>query len=187
MKRHVILHIEGVPNPNAIKIVLENGMLVDQPYEFTDVIDTASSPLAQKLMMFRYVKRVMLNQNYVTIVKDPQKKLDWEDVLYDLKSIIQQHLADDEPIIYIGSDGNKHKKDDEVVPKMVTDVLNKFVRNAAQEDGGDILFEAYDNGVLTLSMRGACHQCPHIHQTIKDGVEPVLRQFVPEIREVKTV
>ena len=68
-KRKAILHIEGVPNPNAMKFVLENGILTDTPYEFTSLADTMNSPLAQKLMMFRYIDRVMLNRNYITVVK----------------------------------------------------------------------------------------------------------------------
>jgi Fe-S cluster biogenesis protein NfuA len=185
MKRQVNLHIEKVPNPNAIKIVLENGILTDQPYEFRDFTETSASPLAQKLMMLRYVERVMINRNYVTILKTPKDTTEWEKVYFDLRSIVQEHLANNEAIMYVGSEALDHQKSDDVVVTMVKDLLDKFIRPAAQEDGGDIVFHEYEKGVLTVAMHGACHQCPYILKTLKEGVEPMLQNLVPEVREVK--
>ena len=184
-KRAAILHIEGVPNPNAMKFVLENGVLTDTPYEFATLADTMNSPLAQKLMMFRYVERVMLNRNYVTVLKTVKDSPDWPEILPDIKGIIQQHLEKDEPILMMGVEENSHTQSDDPVAELVIDLLNKVVRPAAQEDGGDILFDSYENGVLTLRMHGACHECPYIMQTIKDGVEPAVRGIVPDVKEVK--
>ena len=184
-KRAAILHIEGVPNPNAMKFVLENGLLTDSPYEFTSLADTMNSPLAQKLMMFRYVERVMLNRNYVTVLKPATGSPDWPDILADIKGIIKSHLENDEAILFMGVEENSHTRSDNEVATLVTDLLDKVVRPAAQEDGGDILFDSYENGVLTLRMHGACHQCPYIMQTIKEGVEPAVRSVVPEVKEVK--
>lgn len=184
-KRAAILHIEGVPNPNAMKFVLENGILTDTPYEFASLADTMNSPLAQKLMMFRYVERVMLNKNYITVLKSEKDSPDWQEILVDIKGIIQTHLEQDEAILMMGVEENKHTPSDDPVAELVIDLLNKMVRPAAQEDGGDILFDSYDKGVLTIRMHGACHKCPYIMQTIKDGVEPAVRSIVPDVKEVK--
>ena len=107
--------------------------------------------------------------------------------MVDIKGIIQQHLENDEPILMMGVKGNAHTQSDNPVAEMVTDLLDKVVRPAAQEDGGDILFDSYENGVLTLRMQGACHKCPYIMQTIKEGVEPAVRSVVPEVKEVKPI
>ncbi len=183
-KRQVIMHIEGVPNPNAMKFVLENGILVDQPYEFQDLTTANYSPLARKLLMLRYVKRVMLNDNYVTVVKDERSHIQWDQVLFELRSLIQQHLEADEPILFYGVEPLKHSRSDEVVTGLINDLLDKHIRPAAQADGGDIVFESYDNGVLNLTMHGACHLCPHAIQTMKQGVEPVIKGMVPEVKRV---
>ncbi|MEZ4772206.1 MAG: NifU family protein [Bacteroidia bacterium] len=184
MSRKVQLHIEGVPNPDAIKIVLENGILVDKPYEFSSLAEAESSPLARRLLMYRYVNRVMLNHNYITILKDPKNNTSWQDILFEIRAMIQQHLESNQPIIYIGSKAVEHVSSEDVIVEMVRDLLDKHIRPAAQEDGGDIVFESYADGVLNLTMHGACHKCPYASQTMKDGVEPLLTQLMPEIRKV---
>jgi len=183
-KRKVIMHIEGVPNPNAMKFVLENGVLVDQPYEFEQVQDAHYAPLARKLLMLRYVNRVMLNANYVTVVKHEQNAPVWDQILYELRMLIQQHLEQDEPIIYYGVEPLQHGRSDDVVVGLITDLLDKHIRPAAQADGGDIVFDSYEKGVLNLSMHGACHLCPHAIQTMKKGVEPVIKSMIPEVNTV---
>jgi Fe-S cluster biogenesis protein NfuA len=187
MKRQVHLHIEGVPNPNAMKFVLENGLLTDKPYEFKTYAEASVSPLAQKIMMLRYVERVMLNQNYVTVVKQAKNSPEWDKVLFEIRVIISQHLENNDPILYVGSETLDHTASDDIAVQMAVDLMNKFIRPAAQEDGGDIVFEKYENGILTVSMHGACHKCPHIMTTIKKGLEPVLQGMIPEIKEVKPI
>lgn len=183
-KRKVVMHIEGVPNPHALKFVLENGLLVDQPYEYSDWRSTESSPLARKLLMLNYVTRVMLNRNYVTVLKDPETSPPWHDVKAELKMIIQGHLEEDEPILYLGAEGLDHSRSDDAVVMIIKDLLEKQVRPAAQEDGGDIVFESYADGVLNLSMHGACHGCPYVLDTLKQGVEKLMNHFVPEVKRV---
>lgn len=186
-KRKVHLHIEGVPNPNAMKFVLENGLLTDKPYEFKTYAEAKVSPLAQKIMTLRYVERVMLNQNYVTVVKQAQNSPDWKAVLFEIRVIISQHLENNDPILYVGSEALDHIPSDDIAVTMAVDLMNKYIRPAAQEDGGDIIFEKYEKGVLTVSMHGACYKCPHIMSTIKKGLEPVLQGMIPEIKEVKPI
>ena len=178
------MHIEGVPNPQAMKFVLENGILVDKPYEFTALEQTEFSPLARRLMMLRYVERVMLNHNYVTVVKTKQNSPKWDDILFELRMLIQQHLESDQPILYYGADSIEHHRSEESIIELITQLLDQKIRPAAQEDGGDIVFESYKDGVLNLEMHGACYLCPHAAQTIQQGVEPVLKTLIPEVKKV---
>jgi Fe-S cluster biogenesis protein NfuA len=187
MDRQVHLHIEGVPNPNAIKFVLENGILTEKPYEFSSLGETGLSPLARKILMLRYVDRVLINRNHITILKTTKQSPEWDKILLELRFIIEDHLKKNEPILYLGSEPLNHSRSEEVIAAMVTDLLNNHVRPAAQEDGGDIVFESYQNGVLNLSMHGACHKCPYVMQTIKEGVEPLLTHHIPEIQKVTAV
>ncbi|MEL6673705.1 MAG: NifU family protein [Bacteroidota bacterium] len=184
MKRTVIMHVEGVPNPNAMKFVLENGILVDRPYEFANLVQAEHSPLARRLLMLRYVDRVLLNHNFVTVVKDIENSPSWDDMLFEVKMLIQAHLEDDKPIIFFGVEEIKHQESDEAIIEIITRVLDEHIRPAAQEDGGDIVFDSYKDGVLNLSMKGACHYCPYAGQTMSQGVEKVMMGMVPEIRQV---
>ncbi|MEL7340854.1 MAG: NifU family protein [Bacteroidota bacterium] len=184
MKRTAILHIEGVPNPNAMKFVLENGILAEEPYEFTSYKEAEDSPLAKKLLMLRYLERVMIHQNAITIVKKEQPEPSWKDVALELKMMIQQHLEENSPILYVGAENLKHPRNEEAIVAIVTQLLDKHIRPAAQEDGGDILFDSYQDGTLNLSMHGACHRCPYAINTMKDGVEKVILSMVPEVKKV---
>ncbi|MEL6844711.1 MAG: NifU N-terminal domain-containing protein, partial [Bacteroidota bacterium] len=123
MKRNVIMHVEGSPNPNAVRFVLENGILVDKPYEFRDFREAQHSPLAKKLLMLRYMDRVMLNRNYITLVKQIENSPAWDQVLLELRMMITQHLEANEPILYLGVAPVEHQRSDEVVVNMITKLL----------------------------------------------------------------
>ncbi|RMG55716.1 MAG: NifU family protein [Bacteroidetes bacterium] len=185
VKRTVNLHVEGVPNPDAMKFVLENGTLVDEPYEFTSLTDAELSPLARRLFMLRYVDRVLLNRNYITVLKSSQPGTPaWDEVIFELRALIQQHLEANEPILFLGAAELAHRRTEDEVIALVNKILDQRVRPAAQEDGGDILFHSFQDGVLNLSMHGACHHCPYARQTIKDGVEKLMRHYIPEVQRV---
>jgi Fe-S cluster biogenesis protein NfuA len=179
--------MEGVPNPNAMKFVLENGILTEQPYEFTSYAAAADAPLAKKLLMLRFVDRVLIYYNHITVLKNPRNSPSWDEVVPQIRGIIQEHLSNDEPIIYVGVEARGHQLHDDVVAEMARNILDRGVRPAAQADGGDILFERFHDGVLEVSMHGACHECPYVHQTIKQGVEPMMMQLLPEVKSVKPI
>ncbi|TAE50337.1 MAG: NifU family protein [Bacteroidetes bacterium] len=182
--RRALFHIEGVPNPRAIKFVLENGILTDEPFEYRSYADAATSPLARKLLLFRYVESVLIHRNYITVLKSPTDSPDWEEALPELRMLIQGHLDANEPILFIGANTLVHSTSEGAVLELIRDILDRHVRPAAQEDGGDIFFESYENGVLNLTMHGSCIGCPYVTQTIKEGVEPLIRSIAPEVRRV---
>lgn len=187
MKRTVILHQEGVPNPEAMKFVVENGILSDEPYEFGTLAEAEHSPLARMLLMLRYVERVYINRNYVTILKKQFNSPAWEDIQIELRMFIQSHLEDDQPIMYLGAESIQHVSHENPVTEMIKDLLDRQIRPAAQEDGGDIVFDSYENGVLNLSMHGSCVHCPQVNQTLKQGVEMLMKHYIPEVRKVTAV
>lgn len=185
MSRTVILHIEGVPNPDALKFVLENGILTDEPYEFRNLVEAEHSPLVRRLLMLRYVERVLMYHNYIAVIKDNKYLPEWkEETRFELRALIQDHLQADEPILYFGAKAIDHNKSEEPIVSIIRDVLDKKIRPAAREDGGDIVFDSYENGVLNLSMLGACHHCPYAKQTMEKGVEKVMMALVPEVKKV---
>lgn len=182
-KRKAFIEFEGVPNPQAIKLVVKNGILTDEPYVFTDWSKADSSPLARKFLMLRYVEQVYLHYNYITILKTPDSP-EWNQLLPELRMMLRQHLEDNEPIMYLGAKKLEHNESDDVIVKMIQDILNKQLRPYAHEDGGDFVIESYENGVLNLSMHGACKRCPYAAKTLKDGVEKLLNHMIPEVKKV---
>lgn len=183
--RKVNMHIEGVPNPNAMKFVLENGMLTENEFEFQKFSETGSSPLARKIMMLRYVERVLIYRNYITVLKNPESEIEWQQVLPEVREMIVSHLQQNEPIIYIGAKEVLHNEGTDVLISLIKDLLNEHIRPAAQEDGGDLVFESFEKGIVMLRAVGACHGCVYATQTVKQGVEPLLTSLIPEVKEVQ--
>jgi Fe-S cluster biogenesis protein NfuA len=185
--RKVNMHIEGVPNPNAMKFVLENGMLTENEFEFQKFSETGVSPLARKIMMLRYVERVLIYRNYITVLKNPTAEIEWQEVLPEVRQMIVSHLENNEPIIYIGAKEVVHNKSEDVLVELILQLLNEHIRPAAQEDGGDIMFESFEKGIVHVRTVGACFGCVYANQTIKEGVEPLLTGMIPEVKEVRWV
>ncbi|MFN0203183.1 MAG: NifU family protein, partial [Bacteroidia bacterium] len=164
------MHIEGVPNPHAIKFVLENGVLSQEEYVFEKFSETGHSPLARKIMMLKYVTQVIIHRNYITVSKSTDTKFEWEEVIPEIKQMIVSHLQENQPIAYVGIPVAKHQSSDDVLVKIIVQLLDEHIRPAAQEDGGDIFFDTFENGVLHLKLIGACKGCPYSHQTVQQGV-----------------
>jgi Fe-S cluster biogenesis protein NfuA len=183
--RQVNIHIEGVPNPHAIKFVLENGVLTQDNFEFRSFAETGFSPLARKLMMLKYITRVHLHKNYITLVKNEKSIKDWDEVLPEIREIIVSHLSKNEPILYLGFHPQTHNTTGmDEFHMMLVKILDTHIRPAAQEDGGDILIESYKDGKLKLNLVGSCKGCPYISQTVNQGIQTVLRNYFPEVLEV---
>lgn len=183
--RQVNLHIEGVPNPSAIKFVLENGVLTQEEFEFVSYAETGYSPLARRLMMFRYIERVLIHKNYITLIKSSAPASpEWEEVLPELRQAVISHLSANEPILYLGMKPVAHAKTEDVMATLAQQIMDVYVRPATQEDGGDILVKSLENGELKLTLKGACKGCPYIHETVGKGIVPLMQEHVPDIKKI---
>ncbi len=182
--RQVNLHIEGVPNPNAIKFVLENGMLTQEAFEFVSYAETGYSPLARRLMMFRYIERVLIHKNYITLIKSVNSGHEWEEVLPELRQTVISHLSENEPILYLGMKPIQHTPTEEVMLTLAQQIMDTYVRPATQEDGGDILIKSLENGELKLTLKGSCKGCPYIQDTVGKGIVPLMQEHVPDVKKI---
>jgi Fe-S cluster biogenesis protein NfuA len=98
--------------------------------------------------------------------------------------MIVSHLEENEPIAYIGIPNIQQPETSDMLEKFIIELLDEHIRPAAQEDGGDIFLESFKDGKLKLNLIGACKGCPYSHQTVQQGVEPLLKSFIPEVKEV---
>jgi len=203
----VVVYAESTPNPAAMKFVA-NKMLLENPspLEFLNPADAKSSPLAMELFKFPFVKSVFISGNYITVFKDD--KLDWDDIILELREFLRIYLSDQKPILNPSrreglaepSDTAKNGFNsppsgelegaiDHVEPQgeleiKIVNVLEQYIRPAVEQDGGMIVFRSFKDGVVSLTMRGACSGCPSSTSTLKGGIEALLKKFVPEVREV---
>ncbi len=182
------IEVHNTPNPQTKKFVF-NAQLVTSPIEFTDSLSAEKSPLASKIFGFPWASSVYIGIDFVSVTK--QEWVDWELLQEPLCQILLDHIQSKEPILLqngtnISQNPNPQDildTDTEEVKKIKT-VINRDIRPFVAMDGGDIVFNKYENGMVYVDMRGACSGCPSSQATLKDGVERLLKQALPEIQGI---
>lgn len=187
----MFIQTEPTPNPNVLKFLPGRDVSPHGAHEFLNVDQATTSPLAEALFQLEDVAGVFFGLDYVSVTKAPHG-LDWADMRPGILSTIMDHYTSGAALMRDGADDASHSSasegDSEIVAE-IKQLLDSRVRPAVAQDGGDILFDAFDEGtgVLRLRMRGACAGCPSSAMTLKAGVEQMMRHYVPEVTSVEQV
>lgn len=191
----VNVYAEMTPNPATMKFVANN-YLIDpsKSVEFTSQQEAKGfSPLADELFNFPFVKGVFIAGNFVSITKS--EALSWDFVTTELRDFIRNFIADGKEIlIRMPKPKAKPQEEDKTIntenyspsefDEAIEGLLTEYVKPAVEGDGGAIEFRNFDKGVVTVTLRGACSGCPSSTQTLKGGIEQLLTQHIPEVKEV---
>lgn len=190
------VYAEMTPNPNSLKFVADRALIpgnsiaeFNDPVEATDVSDIAVS-----LFQFPFVKAVFIMNNFVTVTK--QEGIDWDMVKNEVREHIQRFLMENKWAVAEDFKGSEiqgeempkpalaeHKIGNELEQK-IADLLDEYVKPAVERDGGIIQLDSFQNGTVTVNLRGACSGCPSSTVTLKDGIENLLKSMLPEVHEV---
>lgn len=185
-KQPITVYGETTPNPAALKFVVSR-MLTKTPVEYKNIDQTSSSPLAQELFKFPYVKEVFIDENYVSVTK--YEINDWQEITLELRTFIKQFIENggtviDESLLDSALKDEKVKDAnfdslDETSQKIIN-ILEEYVKPAVAADGGNIVFDSYDNQTDTVKvmMQGACNGCPSSTFTLKSGIENMLKSML---------
>jgi Fe-S cluster biogenesis protein NfuA len=145
-----------------------------------------SSPLASELFGAEGVAAVFFGSDFITITKFADH--DWYVMKPTIFGVIMNHFSSGNPIMVESSSmiaaSTAHEDDDEIVAK-IKELIDTRVRPAVAQDGGDIVFCGFEDGVVFLQMQGACAGCPSSTATLKMGIENMLRHYIPEVVEVQ--
>jgi len=171
---------EATPNPQSMKFIIPEN-ISDETLFIEDIAQAGRSPLAQKLFGFPWMKAVMIGPHFVTITKHDW--VDWEVIASPLSDLLAEHFVSGEVALLPPDSMEKSEEDSEVVA-LIKKVLNEEIRPAVAMDGGDIVFDRYEENILYLYMQGACAGCPSSTITLKQGIEARLKERVPELKEV---
>ncbi len=182
----VTVYAESTPNPSVMKFVA-NRPLVNRVIECKDIDEAVHTPLASALFHFPFVKEVFLDENYVSVTK--YDMADWGQVAMELRGFIRDYLEDGKPVQDETASATETKRqllsNDSQVPlkgisKEIVDILEEYVKPAVASDGGNILFDSYDEDKKTVRviLQGACSGCPSSTYTLKNGIETMLRQML---------
>jgi len=179
------IYQEETPNPESWKFNTSIHLLPNYYEEFKSADDCTESDLAKRLFGLPFVKTVFISNNFITITK--QKEYEWYEISPEIKDTIRTFLTTGGQAV-----SEALLKKAEVPKEIPTDnpedkikeLLDKYVRPAVESDGGHIEFKSFENGVVTVVMKGSCSGCPSASLTLKGGIEGLLKRMVPQVTEV---
>ena len=181
----MFIQTEETPNPATLKFLPGRDVMGAGTEEFRSEEEAAGkSLLAERLFDVDGVTGVFFGSDFVTVTKREDKE--WYLMKPAVLGVIMEHFTAGRPVVIVSSDAGhaSHGEDSEIVSQ-IKELLDTRVRPAVAMDGGDIVFESFDDGIVTLFMRGACAGCPSSTATLKMGIENMLRHYIPEVREVR--
>ncbi|PQL95097.1 NifU family protein [Apibacter adventoris] len=188
----ISVYVEMTPNNSVMKFVT-NKILVEGIIELKNVEDAKEVPLAQYLFSFPYVKEVFISDNFVSITKTEEAS--WEDISMEIRYNISEYIKDEKEISYI-KNFSTHKpikstqKEFSDIEKKIQNILDEYVLPAVAGDGGNIDLIAFDEETKTAKMilQGACSGCPSSTITLKNGIEGLLKEMLPnEVEAVEAI
>ncbi len=185
----MFIQIESTPNPSTLKFLPGKTVLEEGTLDFRSATGAEKSPLAQRLFAIPGVTGVFFGQDFVTVTADVE---DWSHIKPAILGGIMEHFVTGMPILIEDADETPDSdgaeffaEDDRAMVDTIKELLETRVRPAVAQDGGDITFKGFQDGVVYLNMRGACAGCPSSTATLKNGIENLLRHFVPGVEEVR--
>ncbi len=182
----VYVSLEFTPNPNTLKYSVNRKLLDKGAANFTRKEDAEKrSPLAMKLLSIEGISGVMIGKDFVTITKIEDG--DWDHVHKNASDTIDRHLTAGEAVVFEDLAASSLNQNASEIEKKIQQVLDDDIRPAVAMDGGDVTLDRFEDGVVYLSMQGACAGCPSSTMTLKMGIETKLKAIIPEIIEVVQV
>jgi Fe-S cluster biogenesis protein NfuA len=205
----VSVYAEMTPNPAVLKFVANKRLIELDSVEFRNIEEAQPSPLATKLFHCPFVKEVFISANYIAVSKF--EIVEWDEVTLELRELIRNYIAEGLPILdenairakaentaddaavldaaggFVHSEEKPQEEWDSIDQKIVS-LLDEYVKPAVANDGGNIKFLNHQDGVVSVLLQGACSGCPSSTATLKQGIEGMLKNFMPgQITSVQAV
>ena len=180
----MFIQTETTPNPNSLKFIPGKNVSNSGQIEITQK-DETNNDLVKNLLSINGVIGVFLGKDFLSINK--QNNFDWEDIKHIAKSLISEFYSEGKDFIYDENVKKEKKKEFIEIEEKIIKILDTKVRPAVAKDGGDIKFKEYKNGTVKVQLQGSCSGCPSSTMTLKQGVQNLLKHYIPEVKEVEAI
>ncbi|MCB0481721.1 MAG: NifU family protein [Flavobacteriales bacterium] len=201
-KLPVTVYAESTPNPKTMKFVtnflfVKNGGIV----EFNSAEEAEKAPLAARLFTFPFVTGVFFSSNFITLAKNDL--VEWHDVFGEIRDYLSNYLTTGHPVFndepQVAKEETKkaeaphisaqmaHQEPQNDLEKRIVELLEEYVRPAVEADGGAIHFRKFEAGTLSVVLKGSCSGCPSSTVTLKNGIQGLFNQMMPEVKEVVAI
>jgi Fe-S cluster biogenesis protein NfuA len=186
----MFIQTEATPNPATLKFLPGHTVLATGTLEMRDKAEAARSPLAERLFDINGVGGVFFGSDFITVTKSVGE---WPQLKPAILGVIMEHFMSGAPVVAEGAGGETSEAgeffeaNDADTVATIKELIETRVRPAVANDGGDITFRGYKDGVVYLAMKGSCSGCPSSTATLKHGIQNLLRHFVPDVTEVRPI
>ncbi|HEX5998550.1 MAG TPA: NifU family protein [Hyphomicrobiaceae bacterium] len=185
----MFIQTEPTPNPSTLKFIPGKAVLGDDTVDYRTKDEAAASPLAARLFEIDGVTGVFLGADFISVTKGDAE---WPHIRPAILGAIMEHYMSGAPAVGGGPAADapveeQYDPKDEETVRTIKELLDTRVRPAVANDGGDITFYGFRDGVVYLHMRGACSGCPSSTATLRHGIENLLKHFCPDVHEVQPV
>lgn len=190
----MFIETETTPNPATLKFLPGRQVMSAGTREFSSPEEAEASPLAQALFDMGDVTNVFFGADFISVSKGAGA--DWPGLKPQVVSVLLDHFVSEAPLFHSGTAAGIHvpaesallfeeNPDDADIVEQINELLETRVRPAVASDGGDIAYRGFKNGIVYLTLQGACAGCPSSTATLKQGIEGLLKHYVPEVSEVR--
>ncbi len=182
----MFIQTEDTPNPQTLKFLPGKAVLEQGTANFANADSAQTSPLAQRIFGIEGITGVYFGADFITVTKEVER--DWASLKTFVLAAIMDHYTSGQPVLLASetaSTSEAEQGEDSEIISQIKELLEQRVRPAVAQDGGDIIFRSFEDGIVYLEMLGACAGCPSSTATLKMGVENMLRHYIPEVTEVR--
>jgi len=183
----MMIETQFTPNPDTLKFLPGKKVSEVGPLEFLKNDKSIKVPLANKILSLEGTVMVFFGEDFITVKKE--KDLNWESLKHGIISEINDYYSKGNDVV-VKKDSQKSVKQrdsnqsNEIINK-INEVLDTRIRPAVAKDGGDITFKSFENGIVTVELKGSCSGCPSSIMTLKQGVQNLLCHYIPEVKSVE--
>lgn len=191
----MLIETEATPNPATVKFLPGRAVMEAGTRDFASPEEAEASPLAEALFALGDVEGVFFGRDFVSVTAGPGT--DWRDLKPQVLGVLLDHFAAAAPLFRAGSAAGIEVAPDDAafaadpadadIVDQIKDLIETRVRPAVAADGGDIVYRGFQRGTVFLALQGACSGCPSSSATLKQGIEQLLKHYVPEVTEVRAV
>ena len=183
----MFIQTEETPNPATLKFIPDGQVVVEKgSVEFKNQKQAgAKSPLATQLFEISGVEAVFLGHDFITITKS--EKTDWQKIKAEILATIMDFFVTGKSVMFEQKISENISTEDSEIVKQIKELIKIKVRPAVAMDGGDIIFHSFEDGIVRLVLKGSCSGCPSSTITLKNGIENMLKHYIPEVEAVEQV
>lgn len=191
--RDMLIQTEPTPNPATLKFLPGQTVMTAGTRDFATPEEAEASPLAEAIYSTGDVENVFFGRDFVSVTAAPG--VEWRELKPQVLAVLLDHFASGAPLFKPGSAAGiavpspeiSDEGEDAEVVAQIKELIETRVRPAVANDGGDIVYRGFQKGTVYLALHGACSGCPSSTMTLKQGIESLLKHYVPEVETVEAV